>query len=90
MKGSDLTPKQMRAATQYILLRRSSGNTLVPSPEQKIEVRWRDLVMLVAEYGAIRAGSVAKGSSVDDPGEVLLTANTTSQVMSNQIGRAHV
>jgi hypothetical protein len=34
---------------------------------------FQSLVMLVAEYGALRAGSVAKGGSVEEPGEVYLT-----------------
>ena len=73
MKGSDLTEKQLKAAEQYILLRRASGNDAIPDASQRVELGWKELVMLVAEYGAIRAGSVAEGGSVKDPGEVYLT-----------------
>jgi hypothetical protein len=72
VKGQDLTDKQLRAAEQYILLRRASGNHIVPEPEQVVSQRWQDLVMLVAEYGAIRADSISKGGSVHEPGEIVL------------------
>jgi hypothetical protein len=70
MKGSDLTEKQIKAAEKYILLRRASGNEATPHGDQHLKISWKDLVMLIAEYGAIRAGSVAKGGSVNEPGDV--------------------
>jgi hypothetical protein len=74
MKGSDITSKQKMAAAKYILLRRSKVNDGPdPSPDELITVRWAQLVLLVAEYGAIRAASVADGGSVEEPGEVYLT-----------------
>lgn len=74
MKGSDLTDKQLSAAASYILLRRASGNNAAPNAADRIELSWKEIVMLVAEYGAIRAGSVLKGGgSVNEPGEVFLT-----------------
>lgn len=73
MRGADLTEKQLKAAEQYILLRRASDNKLTPHAEQVIQQRWKDVVMLVAEYGALRANSVAHGGSVEEPGEIVLT-----------------
>jgi hypothetical protein len=73
VNGSDLTEKQLKAAEKYILLRRASGNDATPDDEQLLEIRWKELVMLIAEYGAIRAGSIANGGSVNEPGEVGLT-----------------
>jgi len=74
MKGSDLTPEQLKAAEQYILLRRSADNLERPLPDELVSVQWAKLVMLVAEYGAIRAKSVADGKTTwDYPGEVYLT-----------------
>jgi hypothetical protein len=73
MNKSKITEKQLRAAEQYILLRRSAGNSRQPEDQEQVQMSWQHLVMLVAEYGAIRAGSVAKGGSVDEPGEVYLT-----------------
>ena len=78
MRGSDLTTKQLKAAEQYILLRRAQGNTNYPSPEQLVSIQWEQLVMLVAEYGAIRARSVANGGSADEPGEVYLTLSESA------------
>lgn len=72
MKGSDLTEKQLAAAKQYILLR-SPQTTGEPEPERFLQLSWQNLVMLVAEYGAIQAASVENGGSVDEPGEVHLT-----------------
>jgi hypothetical protein len=73
MNGSKLTDKQLEAAKQYILLRRSAGNTTTPNDDQMVTHTWKQLVMLVAEYGVIRAESVQHGGSVDDPGDVYLT-----------------
>jgi hypothetical protein len=73
MNGSQLTEKQLTAAEQYILLRRAAGNTTIPTADQMVTQKWEQLVRLVAEYGAIRAGSVQHGGSVDEPGEVYLT-----------------
>jgi hypothetical protein len=78
MNGSDLTQKQLRAAEQYILLRRSSGNTHRPDGQQTVQLPWKALVALVAEYGAIRATSVEHGGSVDEPGEVYLAGKNSS------------
>jgi len=73
VKGSDLSEKQIRAAEQYILLRRSQGNNQTPQPTQQVVLPWNALIMLVAEYGAIRAASMELGGKVDEPGEVYLT-----------------
>lgn len=73
MKGADLTPKQLKAAEQYVLLRRADHNISLPNPEQMVTVRWKQLIMLVAEYGAIRAIGMENGGSVNDPGEVFFT-----------------
>jgi hypothetical protein len=73
MNGSKLTDKQLEAAEQYILLRRAAGNTATPNDDQMVTQKWIQVVMLVAEYGAIRAESAQYGGSVDEPGEVYLT-----------------
>ena len=73
MNGSDLTEKQLKAAEKYILLRRASMNDATPDDNALIELRWKEFVMLIAEYGAIRAGSIGNGGSVNEPGEVYLT-----------------
>lgn len=73
MKGSDLTDKQIESAKQYILCRRAKGNSYHPHDHQQILITWRELVMLVAEYGAIRAQSIARGGSLEEPGEVHFT-----------------
>jgi len=73
MNGKNLTEKQLKAAEKYILLRRASENKAAPGDDQYVQLRWKEPVMLVAEYGVIRAGSIAQGGSISDPGDVYLT-----------------
>ena len=77
MNSSKLTEKQLKAAEQYILLRSARGNVATPHKAQMVTLTWEQLMMLVAEYGAIRAESVQNGGSVDEPGEVYRTGKET-------------
>ena len=74
MNGKNLTEKQLKAAEKYILLRRASENKAAPGDDQYVQLRWKELVMLVAEYGALRASGVERGGSISEPGDVYLTA----------------
>lgn len=78
MKGTDVTEKQMRAAEQFIQLVRPEGRKTMPHTDQWLAIKWEDLVRLVAHYGAIRAGSIAQGESVDEPGEVFKPGKATA------------
>lgn len=78
MKAADLTDKQLKAAEQYIRLRHDGDD--LPLPEERIIVQWKQLVMLVAEYGAIRAQSISRGGSVEEPGEVYRTRATARKL----------
>lgn len=73
MKGQDLTEKQLKAAEQYLIVRRADGCISRPHPDQNVVLPMKQLIMLIAEYGAIRAKSMLNGGSVDEPGEVYKT-----------------
>jgi len=73
MKGADLTEKQLKAAEQYLLLRRVDAQWREFTDSTQLSVSFGDLKKLIAEYGAIRAASVAEGGTIDEPGEIYLT-----------------
>lgn len=68
MKGTDVTAVQLAAAEDFLLqLNRRSPECC---SGRVLQVRFDDLVRIVAWYGAIRAGSVIEGGTVDQPGSV--------------------
>ncbi len=74
MKGTDLTPKQLKSAEEFILDRsrnRIDGRHVI-DPDHPIVMRWSDLVRIVAWYGALRyqAGKFGTGGTFEKPGPI--------------------
>lgn len=82
MKGTELSDKQLKAAERFILLMRADGNTLEPEASQVVAQTWDSLVRLVALYGALRAASVSRGGSMEEPGEIFKPAQPERQIVS--------
>ena len=68
MKGIDINDDQMRAAETF-LLERQEPPCKARTGDVLVGMRWKDLVRLVAWYGAVRAEGALKGIPVDKPGE---------------------
>lgn len=72
MKGTEVNSDQLSSARDFI----TEFVTHQPAPadpEQRIEIRWHELVRLVAWYGALRARGIenGRGGTVDKPGELV-------------------
>lgn len=67
MRGTDVTPEQMAAATQFIEGR--IMNCAPPKNDQTVSMRYEDMIRMVAWYGAIRYKAALGGiGDVDRPG----------------------
>jgi hypothetical protein len=75
MKGIDVTREQMAAAEKFIKIVQQVGDAS-PRPNHRTQIKWEDLVRLVAHYGAIRARAVAQGGSIEFPGEPHLSTSS--------------
>lgn len=65
MRGTDVTPKQMEAASEFICSTRLDA----PEPMKMVMMPYVDLVRLVAWYGAIRyKGALAGIGEEGSPG----------------------
>ncbi len=73
MRGRDISEKQLKAAEQYLLLLRVDSQWTEYADSTMLSVSFGDMKKIIAEYGAIRAASVARGGTVDEPGEIYLT-----------------
>jgi hypothetical protein len=67
MKGTELTDAQLDAAETFIL-ERETRPCAKRDPSTLVEVEWKNLVRLVAWYGAIRFSSALSGGSSTSPG----------------------
>lgn len=62
MKRSDITPDQLQEARRFLMLAFKSPQ--YPAQDERLTVKWGDLAMLLAWYGALRI----QGASVEDQG----------------------
>lgn len=73
MRGTELTPAQIKAAELFILERQCAGP--VPDAETTISLPFEKMVRLVAWYGALRYRSAQRGQgSLEEPGYYAVVA----------------
>lgn len=72
MRGTDLTPEQLEAASAFIDLTRLSER---PEPHDMVTMQFHSLVRLVAWYGAIRYKARHLGVGTQDEPATALEVN---------------
>lgn len=67
MRGTDVTPAQLKSAENFIRARQACGRS--PQSDELISIRFDHLCRLVAWYGALRYAAGRDGiATLEEPG----------------------